>query len=179
MPELTQPTIAVHASFLKAMAELQDEGRGGQADDSMIGREIRSFGARWTEPAVFGEYVEWLRADALEDSPRPAGFVPSTTLWWVDGEEYLGRVALRHRLTPRLRDLGGHIGYDVRPSARRQGHATKMLAATLPVARELGIDPVLVTCDVDNIGSKKVIEANGGVLEDQRGIKLRYWVPTS
>jgi predicted acetyltransferase len=76
-------------------------------------------------------------------------------------------------------NVGGHIGYDVRPSARQRGHATAMLAAALPVARGLGIDRVLVTCDDDNIASRKVIEASGGVLEDQRGDKLRYWVPTS
>jgi predicted acetyltransferase len=53
-----------------------------------------------------------------------------------------------------------------------------MLAAALPIAHQLGIDPALVTCDVTNIGSRKVIEANGGVLEDERGGKRRYWVPT-
>jgi predicted acetyltransferase len=73
----------------------------------------------------------------------------------------------------------GHIGYVVRPSARRRGHATAMLAAALPVANALGIDPALVTCDEDNIASRKVIEASGGTLEDQRGAKLRFWLPTS
>jgi predicted acetyltransferase len=54
-----------------------------------------------------------------------------------------------------------------------------MLAAALPIAYKLGIDPALVTCDVDNVGSRKVIENNRGVLEDQRAAKLRYWVTTS
>lgn len=54
-----------------------------------------------------------------------------------------------------------------------------MLAAALPVARSLGIDPALITCDEDNTASRKVIEANGGILGDERGGKLRYWVPTS
>ena len=40
-----------------------------------------------------------------------------------------------------------------------------------------GLEQVLITCDVDNVGSRAVIEANGGVLEDRRGAKLRYWVP--
>jgi predicted acetyltransferase len=116
---------------------------------------------------------------AREDAPRPAWMVPSTTLWWVDGTDYLGRISIRHRLTPTLLEWGGHIGYDVRPSARRRGYATAMLAAARPVAARLGIDPALVTCDPDNTGSRKVIEANGGVLEDQRAGKLRFWVPTS
>ncbi|HEX6454470.1 MAG TPA: GNAT family N-acetyltransferase, partial [Trebonia sp.] len=126
----------------------------------------------------FAGYVRRLRADALEESPRGPGFVPATMLWWVDGEKYLGRLTIRHRLTPRLLEIGGHIGYDIRSSARRRGHATSMLAAALPLARELRIDPALITCDEDNIASRKVIEANGGVLEDTRGGKLRFWVPT-
>jgi predicted acetyltransferase len=113
----------------------------------------------------------------VEDSPRPEGLVPSTTLWWADGDEYLGRIDIRHRLTQHLLDYGGHIGYDVRPSARRRGHATAMLARALPVAAGLGIDPALITCDEDNIASRKVIERSGGQFDDQRGIKLRFWVP--
>ncbi len=105
--------------------------------------------------------------------------MPGTSLWWADGDEYLGRLTIRHRLTPSLLELGGHIGYDIRPSAGRRGHATAMLAAALPVARGMGLDPVLITCDEDNVGSRKVIEANGGVLEDARRGKLRFWVPTS
>jgi len=53
-------------------------------------------------------------------------------LWWVDGSELLGRLSIRHELTDALRELGGHIGYVVRPSACRQGHANAMLAARCP-----------------------------------------------
>ncbi|MEV0720104.1 GNAT family N-acetyltransferase [Asanoa sp. NPDC050611] len=179
MPTLLPPTVDVHGSFLAAMAEFRSEGRGAAADETMIGREIREYGDRWAALDVFTAYVTALRAEALEDSPRPAGFVPATTLWWVEGPEYLGRLAIRHRLTPTLLEMGGHIGYDVRTSARRRGHGTAMLRAALPVARALGIGSALVTCDVDNVGSRKVIEANGGVFEDQRGGKLRFWVPTA
>lgn len=52
-----------------------------------------------------------------------------------------------------------------------------MLRAVLPHAhRRLGIDPVLVTCDDTNAGSRRVIEACGGVFEDRRAEKLRYWI---
>jgi predicted acetyltransferase len=179
MPELTPPAPGVQASFLPAMKEFQAEGRGTPDDTSMVGQEIAENSSTWDDPEAFAEYARELREQSLEDAPRPEGYVPCTTLWWVSGEEYLGRIAIRHRLTPWLREYGGHIGYDVRPSARRQGHATAMLAAILPLARELGIDPVLLTCEADNVGSRKTIEANHGVLEDQRGGKLRYWVPAS
>ena len=48
----------------------------------------------------------------------------------------------------------------------------------MTVANALGIDPALITCDVDNVGSRMVIERNGGVLEDERKGKLRFWAPT-
>jgi predicted acetyltransferase len=179
MPELILPAPRVRLSFLAAMAEFDSEGRGGADDDTMLGTEVRGYGPSWATSDGFEEYVRWLRAQALESSPRPEGYVPSTTLWWVDGSEYLGRIAIRHRLTPGLREVGGHIGYDVRPSARRQGHATAMLRAALPLALQLNINPALLTCDTDNLGSRKAIERNGGVLEDQRGDKLRFWLPTS
>src|SRR3954451_11732855 len=178
MPELIRPDTRVHRSFLAAMAELRAEGRGGNDDHTMVGAEIRGYRGTWDTAAGFVRYVEELRAQALEETPRPAGYVPSTTLWWVDDDEYLGRLAIRHRLTESLLNLGGHIGYDARPSARRRGHATAMLRASLPVARDLGIDKALVTCDLDNVGSRKVIENNGGVLEDIRDGKRRYWIAT-
>jgi predicted acetyltransferase len=180
MTELVSPTSRVRRSFVAAMAEFRAEGRGGPADHTAIGGDIREFWKSWTTaPDEFGSYVDQLRAQAQEDSPRPAGFVPCTTLWWVEGDEFLGRVAVRHRLTPQLNEFGGHIGYDVRPSARRRGHATAMLREVLPVARGLGITSALVMCDVDNVASRKVIESGGGVFEDQRGDKLRFWVPTA
>ena len=90
----------------------------------------------------------------------------------------LGRVSIRHSLTPFLLEVGGHVGYAVRPSARGNGHATAALRLALAVARDLGIDPVLLTCDEDNTASRLVIERNGGTLEDVRAGKRRYWVAT-
>ncbi len=179
MADLVPPTSLVRVSFIAAMDEFRAEGRGRPGDPSMVGAEIRDYSATWADPDGFEQYVRQVRDEALDDTPRSAGYVPSTTLWWVDGTAYLGRIAIRHQLTQHLLDYGGHIGYDIRPSARRRGHATAMLNRTLPVAAGLGINPALITCDEDNIGSRKVIESNGGRLEDQRGIKLRYWVPTS
>jgi predicted acetyltransferase len=180
VPALVEPDARFQPSFLRAMAGFAAEGRGGADDSSSIGRDLREWGPRWHDTAVFAAYVGELRALALPETPRPAGHVPSTTLWWVDGDEYVGRIQLRHELNHFLREQGGHIGYDVAPEHRRRGHATAMLRAMLPiVAERIGVERVLITCDHDNVGSRKVIEACGGVLEDRRGDKLRYWVTTS
>src|SRR4051794_33891159 len=95
---LTEPTTAVHLSFLEAMAEFAAEGRG-PADGSMIGYDLATFGPTWTPADGFARYVEQVRDQAREDAPRPAHHVPATTLWWVQHGEYLGRIAIRHRLT--------------------------------------------------------------------------------
>jgi predicted acetyltransferase len=179
MPSLVPPTVDVHASFLAAMAEFMAEGRGAPDDETMIGAEIREYHPGWEAPERFAGYVAALRAEELEETPRREGWVPCTTLWYVAGTEYLGRLAIRHRMTPNLLERGGHIGYDVRSSARRRGYATAMLRDALPLARKLDIEPALVTCDVDNVGSRRVIELNGGVFEDERAGKLRFWVPTA
>ncbi|HEY5629887.1 MAG TPA: GNAT family N-acetyltransferase [Candidatus Limnocylindrales bacterium] len=179
MPDLVAPDARLRRSFAAAMDEFRSEGRGSPDDRSVIGRYLRDHASAMESDGAFRAFVAGIRADRLEETPRPTGFVPDTELWWVEGDEFLGRIGIRHRLTPTLLEAGGHIGYDVRPSARRRGHATEMLRHALAVAHGLGIDPALVTCDLDNVGSRMVIERNGGVFEDQRAGKLRYWVPTT
>ncbi len=175
MPELVLPTTTVRESFLEAMDEFVAEG----AELSQTAAWIEHNAPGWKHPDAFAAVVETVKADAFAETPRLEWHVPCTTLWWVDGEDYLGRIAIRHELNDFLLDVGGHIGYDVRPTRRREGHATAMLQHALPWALRLGIDPALVTCDDDNVGSIRVIEAAGGVLEDVRGVKRRYWVPTA
>src|SRR5262249_20254218 len=111
----------------------------------------------------------------LEDQARgervPPGCVPSNTYWLVRGgsasDTIVGTSSLRHHLTPALEDIGGHIGYRIRPDARRLGYGTHILALTLAKARACGLDRVLLTCDTDDIGSGRIIERHGGVLASQ------------
>jgi predicted acetyltransferase len=164
VPELSSPTTRVHASYLAAVAEYQAEGGYPDFDDLSI-----------DAPEAFALYVEQLRADprAYYQPTLP----PITLLWWVDAEEYLGRISIWHRLSSSLVGTG-HVGYDVRPSARRLGHATAMLAAALPVMGRLGIDPAVVTARSANVASRKVIEANSGLLVNQREGRLHFHIPT-
>jgi predicted acetyltransferase len=179
MPQLVEPALVQADSFRTAMTEFAGEGRGGPSDqDSMLGRELREYGGRWHTDAGLAEFIESLRRAGDPAIAPPDGWVHCSTYWWADGPTYLASIRIRHRLTPHLLEVGGHIGYDVAPSARLRGHGTAMLAAALPKAAELGITTALITCEADNIGSRKVIEANGARYEDEREGKLRYWVPT-
>jgi predicted acetyltransferase len=168
VPSFVSPDARFHASFVSAVEEFQAE----HVNTDHYRLELR-------DPATFAEWLGQLEAEAHPDAvARFPGWVPQTTLWWVEGDEYLGRLAIRHRLTEPLLQFGGHIGYDVRPSARLHGHATAMLRASLPHARALGIERALVTCDHDTVGSRKVIEANGGVEDRPNALKRRFWVDT-
>ncbi|MDD7377842.1 MAG: GNAT family N-acetyltransferase [Lachnospiraceae bacterium] len=115
----------------------------------------------------------------------PKGWVKATYLWCVDGEEFLGEIAIRHTLTDALLRFGGNIGYGVKYSAWNKGVGTKMLSLALEYAREnLSLEKVLITCNDNNASSVRVIEKNGGVLENkivnviegQRRITRRYWI---
>jgi predicted acetyltransferase len=173
MARLVPPTVALHAEFVSAVREREPEPvRHWLAGDAAGMEEL-------VDGRKFEQYVQQLLAEAEPGPHLPAGWVPHTTLWWVEDGRFLGVVDIRHALTPTLTEVGGHVGYGVRPSARRRGHATAMLRASLAVAAALGLPRVLVTCDADNVGSIRVIEANGGILENRRGQKLRYWLRTA
>lgn len=170
---LVAPDVRYHRSLLRAAEELEAEGNG-----SYLMLEEWSV-ERLGDVDEFRRYVDECRSTHVV-SPQDAHWrVPSTWLWILDDDdEVVGRVSIRHRLNENLLNVGGHIGYAVVPSARRRGHATEALRQSLAVAARLGIDPALVTCDDTNIGSRRTIEKNGGVLEDVRDGKLRFWVPT-
>jgi predicted acetyltransferase len=145
---------------------------------------VRTFLHYYEEGMSFERYLEVL-AEQARGEHLPADHVPSTFLFAFSGPTIVGRVSIRHALTPYLERFGGHIGYVVVPEYRRRGYATAILRQSLQIARRtVGLTRVLVTCDDDNIGSIRVIEKNGGVLEDTVAgadggtPKRRYWIAT-
>jgi len=172
VPELIEPTTLVHTQWL---ASHNDWGAGTHQDGAGLRPEddVRS-------PDGFGAWIARLRREADTTVPPAAGRVHCTYWWIVEEDKVLGAIALRHRLNDFLLRAGGHIGYGIRPSARRRGLATWALGQVLVRARALGLDPVLLTCAEDNVASARVIERHAGVLEDVRDTELgrtrRYWI---
>ena len=112
------------------------------------------------------DYLE-IQVDYAAGRNMADGHVQATTFWAISGEgEVVGMLRLRHRLNDALLHSGGHIGYYVRPAARGTGVATEMLRLALDEARALGIERVLLTAYTTNSASVRVIEKNGGVLEN-------------
>ena len=166
MPALIRPALTHQESYVEALVEYQAEGRYTQLDLAALRHDLS------------GHIAELLAQEALASQM----IVPMSVFWLVEGEAFLGRVSIRHYLSSWLLRVGGHIGYDIRPSKRRLGYGSLILQLALPEARRLGITRALLTCDEDNIGSARIIEKGGGVLEDILFIeglpkaKRRYWI---
>ena len=109
--------------------------------------------------------------------PAPDGKVHATQFWITDDDDTLvGFLHMRHTLNDHLLDRGGHVGYGIRPTRRREGHASRALALALDALRGVGVERALVTCDDDNEASARTIISCGGVLEDVRSGTRRYWI---
>lgn len=138
-----------------------------------------NFAIAWDGYAGFYNLLARMKAGGY---PRP-DIVPMDSYFIEVRARILGEVFIRHRLTPHLEQIGGHIGYKVRPSARNRGVATAALRLGLQELANLGVERALVTCNTTNGASAKVIERCGGQrIEDaQLGerIERRYWIPTA
>ena len=110
----------------------------------------------------------WKRMREREtDKVREKGLVPATLYFLVDEKNKIcGALDIRHELNEYLEKFGGHIGYGIAPSERKKGYGKIQLKLGLEKAKKIGLKKVLITCDDNNIGSAKTIEACGGIYND-------------
>lgn len=59
---------------------------------------------------------------------------------------------------------GGNIGYGIKEAHRGHGYAAKACRLLLPVARAHGMDRVIITCNPDNLPSRRTAENAGAKL---------------
>ena len=155
---IIEPDERFRVSFLEAWDEFDAEDERGAECTGAFGFTRQ----QCDSAAGFAAMCARRRLDATDP---PEGFVPATMLWAVDGDRWLGRVSVRHELNDHLIRFGGHVGYAVRPSARRRGIATTLLRVGLGMLNGIGVGEALILCAEDNEGSRRVIETTGGELE--------------
>ncbi|MFH5210298.1 GNAT family N-acetyltransferase [Antrihabitans spumae] len=160
MPELIEPTTRLRIAWLDAHAEW---GPGAHED---------GFGLEPSDHVHSADgFAAWVKR--LTDDPRV------TYRWIVDIDVVLGGIALRH-IDDDYVSWAGHIGFGIRPTARRRGLAAWALATMLDHAQALGLHRALVVCAAQNMASAKTIERVGGILEGIRDTKYgparRYWI---
>ena len=168
MSLLIEPNIRYEESYKSLIREFGDE-------------ELIPFPLRYPYDD-FDALINKLRDNSI-GKELPEGFVPNSTYWLIDeNDEIIGVSNLRHELTDHLKIIGGHIGFSIRPSARKNGYGVQILGLTLAEALKKGIGNALVTCDKRNEASARAIIKNGGVfdteeyLREQNGFVQRYWI---
>ncbi|HEY7835554.1 MAG TPA: TIGR04282 family arsenosugar biosynthesis glycosyltransferase [Ktedonobacterales bacterium] len=137
--------------------------------------------------------IELARADfaafarELDEEARGIGLPPEiapqqTFVLVEDGQRVVGEIRFRPTITPPYEAQNGHIGYNVCPSARGKGYATRQLALVLDRARQVGLPGVLLPVEGANPASVQVITKNGGTLErtftdPESGTPVRcFWI---
>jgi predicted acetyltransferase len=167
MLRLVEPSPEYRAAILAAVPEMYAVGEWNVTPEA--------FAARFDD--MLGEL-----AVVKDPATAPPGMLPYEDFWLMDEDIWIGLLTIRPQINEQYLHSGGHIGYVIRPSKRRSGYGTAILRLGLDKARIRGLQRVLLTCDETNIASRKIIEANGGqlenavVVEGQTALKLRYWI---
>ena len=147
-------------------------------EEFVLNNEISHGVANMTDLSI-PEWVKFVENTKYKETVTP-GFVTAHTFFALDNDKIVGIINARHELNDYLLNFGGHIGYSVRKSERRKGYAKRMLNYTSEFLFSLGLQKILITCDKNNIASKRTIESCGGILEnevvEESRTTLRYWI---
>jgi predicted acetyltransferase len=188
---LVLPDECYRESFVEGASEFAKQGRLDSTYAAFLGFDVTRLRQE------FETFVDDLRDMGNASRVRQVGY-RDCVYWLIDDARYVGQSSIRPELgTPYLITYGGHIGYSIRPSHRQQGYGRRILQLALERCREFGLERALVTCDEDNMASRRIIEANGGEYESgmlmddiaaraegrpgEQVRKLRYWfeLPTA
>lgn len=146
-----------------------------------IAERIWYLGLLVKDPYDFRGMIKFL-IDSENEENIHEFWVPHSTYCLINGErKVVGAVIIRHRLNQKLLNSGGHIGYGIRPFARRKSYASVLLSLVLQKTKELGLHKVLVVCDKGNLGSERTIIKTGGsfeseYIEDNGNVVRRFWI---
>ena len=147
-------------------------------NEFILNNETIHGAAKLTELST-NEWVKFVENTKYKETVTP-GFVTAHTFFALVNDRIVGIINGRHELNDYLLNFGGHIGYSVRKSERRKGYGKNMLNYTSQFLFSLDLEKILITCDKNNIASRRTIESCGGILEnevvDESRTTLRYWI---
>jgi predicted acetyltransferase len=120
-------------------------------------------GFRFLDPGPLVDGDLELVLVAAEDADTRRGVVPQYKfeLRLTGTSPKIGLIKLRIRLTKELRQLGGHLSYDVDEAHRGQRYAARGCRLLFPLARRHGLKRLLITCAPDNAASRRTCELIG------------------
>lgn len=150
--QIINPSVKYKESYLSYLNEIDDEEKYPYPMDF----DHSDF------PALIKKLSNYSKGIGLPD-----WLVPNTTYWLIEGKELIGVSHLRHSLTAKLMESGGHIGLGIRPSYRGKGYGKKLLDLTIEKAKKLSIKGIHIHCHKDNKASSRMIKSSGGTLIDE------------
>ncbi len=147
--KLVEPSILYKESFLEFVEDVKNTG-------------YESYTLYTKAEENFEEFVTNL-TNSSKGINIQEGWVPCSSYWLVaDSCEVVGVIRVRHRVDSDFLQMIGHIGYEIKSSHRKLGYGSKLLELGLTKAQKLGLEKVLINCNKDNIGSKRIIEKSNG-----------------
>lgn len=166
MPHLQRPSLDLIPSFIDRLREQIKAGKPIRTEEEIA--EIEK-----DPDKALQKYLSLIPEE---------GRLPAINLWYVEENQFIGRLSIRTQLNEDFAIFGGNIGYSITVNEQGKGHGTHMLWDGLTYCKDnLPLEKVLITCDETNIASIKVIEKNGGILENtinhpKNGLVRRYWI---
>ena len=125
--------------------------------DEMLGAHPEAFtsDASTESRKVPGDYLHRLGTDRDDGGQFVLGA-------WVD-KRLVGAIGCERDERLKVRHIGHIIGMMVRPAARRQGVAGKLLVACIDDARRAGLEMLTLTVTADNASAVQLYERHGFV----------------
>jgi predicted acetyltransferase len=149
---LIQPQASHEKSYLEMMDEWEMHGR------RLNPGALRRYSNSQKRVVSYSEWLNWIEDD------KKAG---QELYFFIKDDVIVGAISIRPKKSVQQIGIDGHCGFGIRPSERNKGYATKMLKSALPIMQHHGINPVVITCDKDNVGSSKVVLNNNGTLVNE------------
>ena len=117
----------------------------------------------WLNPGELVDRDLMLVLKARIPADQSRGYVPAYQFIMCPTGQLvtMGQIELRVGDRPRVRLYGGHIGYAVKPAHRGHHFAARSCRLLLPLARRHGLREIWITCDPDNLPSRRTCELAG------------------